>query len=541
MPTTRRSVRVISVVALFGLIAGACGDDGDEAASGTDDETEDAGGAADDGECTEDRVGGSISLGMFGDLAAFDPVSAAAAGTSGGVELAAVFDTLMRWNPETGEHDPRVAESLEPNDDFTEWTLTLRDGVTFGDGSPLTTEAVRFNVERHQDPANSSRALALSNTISEMEIRDDLTMVFTLDEPWTQFPYLLANEPGMIVNPAAIQDLGEDFGLMPTDGGVGPYEVARFSPGEEIVLEAKDDYWNGVVCIEQLRFTRIAGGEATYDAFRQGEIDMAFVREPAVIAQAREDGVAHFSEADSAGSVVLINNGVGDTHPPTEDVRLRQAIVHAIDADLFNERIHDGTGLPTSAVINEDSRYYQGLEGPETDVDRARELVEEVKAEGEWDGSIDLLCGNTPSGVESGVLIEAMLEDVGFDVTVEGVDAPQQRVIFERNYELACWGLGIREANAWVTLFNNLHSESLSNWIGYSDPQMDQALDDMKEAATPDDELAALERIQEAWNDTAPLATYEAVEQVALWRDEIKNLVFTQNWMVYFDAAYIEP
>lgn len=544
-PHRTRLATLVLALAMVTALA-ACGDDGGSGDGGGDGAGSGAGGdgeaAAGGDECTEERVGGDITVGTFGTLAGFDPVMAPASGTGGGLELAAVFDTLMRWDPETSEYEPWVAESLEPDGEFTEWTLRLRDGVRFGDGTPLDAEAVRFNIERHQDPANRSRALALIQRISEVEVVDDLTVVFRLTEPWTQFVYLLANEPGMVVNPATLQELGDGFPTMPTGGGVGPYEVARFAPDEEIVLEAKDDYWDGPVCIQQIRFVRIAGAEATYDAFQQGEVDVALMREPRVSARVRDDDVAHASTPDSAGAVILINNGVGGTSPPTADVRVRQAVVHAIDVDLFNERINEGHGLPTSALIDESSRYDQGLEGPAHDPDRASELVEEVTAEGEWDGSIRLQCGDTPAGVETGVLFEGMLEAVGFDVTVDSVDSATSldRVIVEQNYDLACWGLGIREANPWVTLFNNLSSESLSNYAGYENPEMDRALDDMRAATSHEQELEALATIQELWNETAPSAVFESIENLTIWQDDVHNLEFTQNWMTYFDDAYIE-
>jgi peptide/nickel transport system substrate-binding protein len=469
-------------------------------------------------------------------------VATPASGTGGGVEMSAVYDTLMRWNPDTQKHEPRMAESLEPDATFTNWTLKLRPGVKFGDGTPLNAEAVKWNVARHQDPKNNSRALALSQSITGMDVVDERTIVFHLNEPWTGFAYLLANEPGMIINPAKAQALGAEFAKMPTDGGAGPYTVSRFAPGEELILQAKADYWDGPVCIQQVRFIRVPGGQPTYDAFKKGEVDIALIREAKVNAQVVADKVEHTSTPDSAGAVILINNGTRGTTPVTADVRLRQAVVHAIDPELFNQRINGGTGLPTSAVIDKSSRYFQGLTGPAYDLEEAKRLVAEVKAEGAWDGTISLLCGTTPVGVETGVLFEGMLEAAGFDVTVESVDQPTslKRVIVDANYQLACWGLGIREANAWVTLYNNLSSKSLSNYAGYKDPRMDAALDAMRKAPTPEAEKAALKTIQEVWNETAPLGIYESSENLTLWNEKVKNLEFTQNWMMYLDDAYVE-
>jgi peptide/nickel transport system substrate-binding protein len=554
----RRGAHVVALMTTIALAAAGCGSDNSSSAppgttaagasttstaAGT---TASASGsttaAASDKGCTADRAGGAITVGTFGALTSFDPVASPASGTGGGVEMAAIYDTLMRWNPDTGKHEPRVAQSLEPNADFTQWTLKLRPGVKFGDGAPLTAEAVRWNVARHQDPKNNSRALALTQTITGMDVVDDLTLVFHLGELWAQFPYLLANEPGMVINPAKAQALGADFAKMPTGGGVGPYEVTRFAPGEEIVLQAKTDYWDGPVCIGQVRFIRVPGGQATYDAFKKGEVDVALIREPKVNAQVRADGVAYTSTPDSAGAVLLINNGARGTTPPTTDPRLRQAIVHALDVNLYNQRINDGTGKPTSAVISDTSRYYQGLAGPAYDAETAKRLVAEVKAEGKWDGKVSLMCGNTPQGVDTGVLFKGLLEAAGFEVNVESVDQPTslKRVIVESNYQLACWGFGIREANAWVTLYNNLSSKSLSNYAGYSNPAMDQALDAMKKATSLDGEKAALRTIQDVWNETAPSAVYETSENFTIWKDKVKNIEFTQNWMLYLDDAYVE-
>src|SRR5690606_23979230 len=145
-----------------------------------------------------------------------------------------VYDTLVRYDQDSGEFVPQVAESLEPNADFTEWTLTLRSGVTFGNGDPLTTDAVRTSVERHRDPANRSTASYRAATVRRMRIVDDLTMVFELDRPWATFPYLLAERPGMVVNPAVLAERGaEGLNTDPTGAGVGPYEAARYAPGEE--------------------------------------------------------------------------------------------------------------------------------------------------------------------------------------------------------------------------------------------------------------------------------------------------------------------
>src|SRR5690606_28991690 len=106
--------------------------------------------------CTADRVGGTLNIGPWVETGSLDPVSIVG-GTSGGQETAALFDTLMRFDPNTGDNEPWVAESLTPDAQNVVWTLKLRPDVKFGNGDPLTADAVKASIERHKDPANRSR------------------------------------------------------------------------------------------------------------------------------------------------------------------------------------------------------------------------------------------------------------------------------------------------------------------------------------------------------------------------------------------------
>src|SRR5690606_34239516 len=105
---------------------------------------------------------------------------------AGASELAAIYDVLVRYDAETGEFEPRLAESLEPNDDYTEWTLRLRPGVTFTDGTPLDAAAVQFNLERHK--ARRSISAGRVALITQFSTPDELTLVMRLDQPWSGFP-----------------------------------------------------------------------------------------------------------------------------------------------------------------------------------------------------------------------------------------------------------------------------------------------------------------------------------------------------------------
>src|SRR5690606_28430055 len=98
----------------------------------------------------------------------------------------------------------------------------------------------------------------------------------------------------------------------------------------------------------------------------------------------------------SMNNLLFMNN----TREHLSDVRVRKAVAYAIDVDALDERVNDGEGLPTSAVIVDASRHYQGLDGPPYDPAQARQLLDEVKRETGWDGHLGMVCGNTPSSID---------------------------------------------------------------------------------------------------------------------------------------------
>lgn len=490
--------------------------------------------------CTAERAGGTLTIGVFSLTKGLDPTVSTGSGTTGGSELAAIYDTLMRWNAETGEYEPRLAESLEPDADFGRWTLTLRPDITFGNGDPYTTAAVAANIERHKNPDLGSVSRVFAELIASTEIVDDRTMVFELAKPWSEFPYVLADELGMVPNPAVLEQLGpEAFDRAPVGAGAGPYEVASFEPGEQVVLRAKDDYWRGPVCIDELRFASSGTAGATFDSFDSGQFDVAIFGDVDLIDQVRQQDVGTYSET-LGGVGILINNGVRGTTPPTTDVRVRQAVTLALDPVAIDERVNEGKGDPTSALFGPKSQY-GGVAGPVADANAARALIEEVKAEGTWDGTIRFACQNDIYA-DQRVAVTAALRAAGFQVDEEiiGTTAQQvQKVIVDADYDLACWSLQLFDNATWVSLDRSLRSDSSASRIGYANADMDAALDELRTAADVEARRAAIAEIQEVWNATAPSAILRASEYVVAWAPRVHGITFSQEAIAYYDEAYV--
>lgn len=539
------------------LLAAACGDDGS---------SEGASGEVDLSTTTEPAAapvsGGTLTMGMFAQSAGLDPVIQSGTGVAGGIELVALYDTLMRYNPDTAEFEPRVAESLTANDDYTTWTLKLRPGVTFTDGTPYDAEAVVTNLKRHVE--KRSRTANLVTPITNYETPDATTVVFTLSFGWSGFPYALASAPGMIVSPTAIETQGDQLAVNPVGAGAGPFMFGSFRAGEAVVLERNPDYWGGDVYLDQVRFVFVTGAAATYESLKAGQLQAAFLRDPEVIDAARTEGYKGYEAVYSSGDTMLINNGVKvtcsggqpapacdgqadntqvATETPTADVRVRRAIAAAIDLDVMNDRVYGGKAKADSGLIWKDSIWYSGIDGPQYDLDEAKRLVAEVKAEGKWDGSIRVGCHN--GNPDWGTTVATLLQLAGFTPTVNDQRDVQQNVaevIVRKDYDLACFGTTISDEEPFFAINRDFNSElggNAGNYAGYENPEVDKAIADGRSAATTEDKQAAIDTIAKAFTADVPFLTLGASTEFVAFSDALHGVEPSVSTLVMFDKAWL--
>lgn len=491
--------------------------------------------AAEDDACRADSPRTSeLTVSTAGDRKGFDPAQVTGAGQiTGGVELTAIYDTLMRWNPETAEFEPHLAESLTSDDNIT-WTLSLRPDVTFGNGDPLDGAAVQASIERLRD-SNVSAAGTL-DLISSIEVTDPLTVVFTLTGAWGDFPYFLASPGGMIVNAKVADELGlEAFNTNPQGAGAGPFELTSFTSGEDIVLQAKEDYWGGPLCIDTLRIVQINDDRAAFESLELGEIAIRSFGSADVLADLRDAG---YEGLGSGGQNIQLQINTRPEHP-TGDLRVRQAIAHAIDVDLVNERSTQGKGVATTSIVDPNSPLYtEGNGGLPYDPDLAAELVEQAKADG-WDGSVHFVCnGDTP---ETAITVQAQLEAVGFKVNADILPVTDMvGKILALEFDVSCWSLNVLNESAWAGIDRNLRSDSRSNRSGLNSPEMDAALVALREAGTNEEKKAALADLQQVWNDTVPGVILSRDEEWVSWGPEVHGVKVTREGVFMLDDVWVE-
>lgn len=334
-----------------------------------------------------------------------------------------LYEGLVRYKDGTLEVEPALAESWTISDDGLTYTFTLREGVTFHDGSPLDAEAVKFNFDRmlnEDHPYYDTGPFPLSfffSAIDSVEAGDERTVTFTLSEPYAPFLSNLAYPTGLIVSPAAVMEHGEDFGRNPS--GTGPFRFAEWESNSRVVAVRNDEYWGETAQLEAVVFRPVTDANTRVAEMLSGGLDLMVEVPPDNVAQFADD--AAFTVHEQAGPHVwflILNAKEG----PMADKRVRQAVNYAIDKRSLVDNVLQGTAEvaagPTPPAFS--WAYNDELEPYPYDPDKARELIREAGAEG---AELTFYVTEGGSGmldpVPMGAAIQADLAEVGFDVAIE--------------------------------------------------------------------------------------------------------------------------
>jgi peptide/nickel transport system substrate-binding protein len=319
--------------------------------------------------------------------------------------------------------------------------------------------------------------------------------------------------------------------------------LESYDPAGETVLRAKDDWWGGPVCIERLRIVFIPGVRSTWEAMQNGEVDfMAYNRDPETEAEIRDEADNYRQGLNHGAGLLFINQGVGGYDGPMTDPRVRQALAYAIDPQAVVDRAFAGGAVAQNGLIAPEAERLEPTEGLAYDPDRARGLLDEVKAETGWDGSFEALCAETPqANLESCLTIEGMHEAVGFQVNLETVTVTQiiQRVYQERDFEFVHFGVINPELQLWSS-YRQFYSDNPLNAIAYANPEADAALDELREAESAEEMSAAFEHLQEVWNEDMPAIPMFATRDGVAYRDGINGIEWHNTYNPVFDHAWLE-
>ncbi|MFE5646354.1 ABC transporter substrate-binding protein [Rhodococcus sp. NPDC056516] len=518
------------------LLAGCASSSGGTAGSDSPGSSGAAGfvGARDTGERID---GGLLTFGSYSFPSSLDPTRTQAAGSTGGTEMAAIYDTLVRSDSASGSFVPKLAKSLSGNSDFTSYTVTLADGLTFSDGSPLDAEAVKWSIERFVAGKGDVSQTWL-NIVERIETPDATTVEFVLERPWRQFPALLSLGPGMIVARSSdAETVGGEKTFTPI--GAGPFTLAKFAPHEELVLAARTDYQGGKPPLDTLRFVPTSGAQSQYESLKSGQIDMTYIlRDEAVINQALDDGYSGYLSPTGQNGIGTINNRAGK---PGADVRIRQAIAYGVDPAAINTRANNGLGTASSELVPQTSRWFNNTAGIPFDHVKAKALLDQAKSDG-YDGKLRYLTTSEPSQQATALTVQASLNAIGFDVTIDyatDVTDLVRRVYKDHDFDMTRGGAPVGEEAPYLNVYNSMASDSKNNPSGFADPEMDALITAVQTAPSDDAVRDAISKVQEYANVTVPYVIWGPASVLTAWDGNIHGVERNITDIMFFDEAWM--
>lgn len=523
--------RLAAGLVAVALAAAACGGgDDDDGSDGSPTEAVDeaTGAIRDVSEQGEPVEGGSITFGLEAETTNLLPSVGQFANS--GVSVAyAIYDPLMKRDV-NGEMKPYLAESMEPNDDLTEWTLTLRDGVQFHDGTPLDAAALKSNFDDYHTKPGSQTASAYDGVT--MDVVDDLTVRYNLPSPDSSFPAVLALAPGWPFSPTAAAQYGEDAGANPV--GTGPFVFDTWERDSRLVVKKNENYWQeGLPHLDEIEFRPIPDEDTRLASLTSGDVDGIMTLRLANIVELRDaEGIDNYEQIGNSTGGNIFNM----EKPPLDDLRVRRALALATDQEQVIE-VSGGEGVvpPATQIFGPDDPYYsEDVADAWLDYDpdaAAAELQEYVddpeRSDGKAPGepvSLRYDCLPDPSLVEVAQLYQALWNSIGVEVELRQVEqATHVDEAISGDYQAKCWRMGIDGDPAAVMDAYYLE-DSPQNFMRFTDDQVTEDIQALKETTDLEERQAlaadAMSIINEAVAHTYTGGTLSAVAV----HDNVKNV-----------------
>lgn len=312
--------------------------------------------------------GGTVSLIVAANPASWD-LTTSTWTTWQGVTF--LYDRLFAFD-ENEELVPLLATELEVSDDGLQYSLTLRDDVTFHDGTPFNAEAVQANVQRHLDQVDSA-FYTMFAPVESMEVVDDTHIVLTLSEVRPNFPYEALSQWGAIqLSPTALAEGSSAFDANPI--GTGPFMFSSYEPGSEIRYVRNENYWGGAPSIENIIVRVIPEPSVQLIEIESGNVDITQIQPKDVVAM-EELGLTVESTIAPGAHFVSLNV----SEAPTNELAVRRAIAMAVDRDAMIESILFGNAEKSRAGVNQASVFYsEEVPMIEYDPEAAAQILEEA-------------------------------------------------------------------------------------------------------------------------------------------------------------------
>ena len=507
----RWMLRMGALLLAFGLIAAACGgsDDSGDDASGDNPRGEES---SDPDDGAEPQRGGSIIFAREAETSSPWTPSAMICDVACHQAIKGIYDTLT-WPDADGEVHGMLLESIEPNADFTEWTLTPRDGIQFHDGTPWDAAALDTHFSTMRDSVLVGNVF---NDITDQQVQGN-TLVLTMRNPWTHFPLFLGGQPGYVASPTWLAAVADGSASEAEPVGTGPFEFEAYSPGDSFSMTRNENYWlmapdgEPYPYLDEIEFLVQAENQTRDNAIISGDIDITHMDSGDSIERLRQEadsGTINLFEIDQRQETGYVLINTLDPNAAVSDVRIRQAMAYAFDHVVENQSRNAGIFEIANGPFSPGSIGYLDDTGfPEFDLEQATALVDEYESDTGRDATIAYKTVTDPFALQTAELYRGFWEAAGMTVTLDQIEQGEfitQALI--GNFEAFAWrnhgGFDPDSQEVWWTSENALPAGEIAlNFGRIDDPVIDENLDIVRESQDPAERQAAAEEINRQFGE----------------------------------------
>lgn len=340
-----------------------------------------------------------------------------------------IFNSLLTLSPKE-QVRPGLATHWKVSPNGRVYTLYLRHGVTFTDGTAFNAAAAVFNLDRVLNPATASPRASLLGPVASVQAVNPYEVKIVLKTPYAPFLEGLAQAPGDMSSPKAVQKWGQAYGQHPV--GTGPYILQKWVPGGDVTLVANRHYWQpGLPKTAEIVFIPIVNSQSMATALNTGEIDIASTVDPTVIA-----------DVNKTAATVHIVPGLGffmlnlnQTQGPLKNIWARRAVEYALNRNVINKVVFNGVATPGYSEFSPGSWAYDPhLSMPFSDALAKKALVKAGMSKG---FSVTLQIQNQATFITFAQVVQSELAAVGIHVTIDTLDqATYLKNLNSGNYQM---------------------------------------------------------------------------------------------------------
>lgn len=346
-PRRKRTINMMIALLTLVLLAASCGSDSATSSSGSDDGsttgTEDGTSSVDsEDESAQQTTGGTLTIASTTPIALWDLASSTANETAA-FAYPLVFGFMMQ--EVDGELVPDLLESAEPSEDLTSWTLMLREGLMWSDGSPVTSADLKFTLDRLAADVQFSYLIGTPDP-ADIVVVDDRTVEMALAAPNAEIATLGLSATTENLYKADFGGMTEEeYFLNPI--GAGPFVVDSNSDSG-MTLTKNENYWDAEnIALDSIEVIIVADNNAKLIGFEAGDYDIVTRQPTSVISQLEDAGTALVINPSANVDTIFLNQG----SPPFDDVNFRRAVWYAIDRETIAAGVFDGNALPAMGMI----------------------------------------------------------------------------------------------------------------------------------------------------------------------------------------------